>query len=86
MEASLFIKLLIKVSLQSIISANLTLSNGISTLTILLRLNILTEVDSVRHKKDENTADKIFDIWGRQVFSPLKGVLYIRADKKVLFY
>jgi len=66
------------------LSAYLTPSNGISSASIPLKLNVSTEVDYVLSGK--KTTGNIFDIWGRQVYAPLKGVLYIRAGKKVLFY
>ena len=78
------IHIMIKLIKFSVVLLFIIVTQSISSASIPLKLNVSTEVDYVLSGK--KTTGNIFDIWGRQVSAPLKGVLYIRAGKKVLFY
>jgi glucuronoarabinoxylan endo-1,4-beta-xylanase len=66
-------------------SAYLTPSNTISVSSLPFRF-ITTDIDQIKldMKFDTNNIE-LYDIWGRRVYQPKKGIVYIKAGRKIIF-
>jgi len=66
-------------------SAYLTPSNSISVSNLPLRF-ITTDIDPIKmDMKSDSGNIELYDIWGRRVYQPQKGVVYIKAGRKIIF-
>jgi len=67
------------------LSAYLTPSNTISVSSLPFRF-ITTDIDQIKidMKVDKDNIE-LYDVWGRRVYQPQKGVVYIKAGRKIIF-
>jgi hypothetical protein len=66
-------------------SAYLTPANTISASSLPLKFTV-TGIEDIKVDEGIDAANQlIFDIWGRRIYQPKKGVVYIKGGKKVIF-
>jgi len=66
-------------------NAYLTPSNTISVSNLPFRF-ITTDIDQIKiDMKVDTDSIELYDVWGRCVYQPQKGVVYIKAGRKIIF-